>query len=210
MPWDMPPIAALSDLLPKFLAQAFEEYVEHLVGLLDGHDERRSERDPIRIAPQQETGLAHPTFQALSDLALSWKWLQRTDIFNEFDARESTHAANVADDAQRRAVCAQALTYVLADTAGLLDQAFAFDHLDHRHSCGRRDGVEAECVPVRESGIRVVFAPERAIVQLVLRDHCRERRVSGGHPFPATQEIGRHTKRLGGEPFTGATHPGDD
>src|SRR5262245_52839860 len=130
----------------EHLRQASLEYGQHLVELLAGDIESRTEGEPVRVEPAQEAALQSLSPDSDPEARIGREPLLGPYILDEFDALQEPFAADVADHTELRRELLEAGPEPLALPACVRTQILFEDFAQHRDPRGTGDRVPLEGV----------------------------------------------------------------
>src|SRR5262249_29447712 len=141
------------------------------------HDQRRPEREPVRIEAAQQTVLQRSPPDPYADLLPRSETLLRRRVAHELDPLQQPLAADVADHAVLLRQPREAGPQLLAAGASIGTQVAFEDLAQYGETGSARDRVALEGVPLHEAGVLADRSPEHLADRLAT-DHRRQRRVA--------------------------------
>src|ERR1022692_3419232 len=173
---------------------AFFQHIHCDVGLLAGHDERRSDADAVRPASQkQDTALKGELDDAITFRS---PWRLGFLVGDDLDSDPQAASADVAHQIEPLRPIGDAFHDVFAHYLGILD-GFTFEHIHGGQRSRNGDWVPAEGRSVRA---------RNPVHDFRLRHHDAERHPAGDS-LGAAEDVRLDTGVLDGPPLAGAPGP---
>ena len=133
----------------------------------------------------QHAALAHEIDQSFG---LCRRWGLGFTIADELDREKQPGAAHISDELETVRELCELREGVVADGAGILDQVFVLDHIEHGCADRGRNRVAAKRIEVHVAGRKLVN-------EIAARDHAGKR-VSIAHGFSHGDDVGNDAELL--------------